>query len=50
MKLMFALLLLKYDFKLAPGDEPKPFFIATMAIPDTNLKVQFKSRAQTSFS
>ena len=44
MKLLFSLLLLRYDFKLAPGDEPKPFYIATMFIPDTTLKVQFKAR------
>jgi hypothetical protein len=45
MKLMFSLLLLKYDFKLAEGDTPRSMFIATMAIPDTFLKVQFKARS-----
>ncbi|KAI0024061.1 cytochrome P450 [Xylariomycetidae sp. FL0641] len=44
MKIMFALLLLKYDFKLVPGTKPQPFFIATMCIPDTKLKVLFKAR------
>ncbi|GKT88318.1 hypothetical protein Ct61P_06168 [Colletotrichum tofieldiae] len=45
MKLMFSLLLLRYDIKLAPGDEPSPWFIATMSIPDTALKVLFKARS-----
>ena len=40
---MFALLLLRYDFKLAPGDKPNPFYLATMCIPDTKLKVLFKA-------
>ncbi|KAI1850820.1 hypothetical protein JX265_013300 [Neoarthrinium moseri] len=30
MKIMFAKLLLRYDWKLAPGTKPEPFFIATM--------------------
>ncbi|CAH0039587.1 unnamed protein product, partial [Clonostachys solani] len=46
MKLIFCLLLLKYDIKLAPGDVPRGIFIATMAIPDTRLKVQFKARKE----
>ncbi|KAI0476569.1 cytochrome P450 [Xylariaceae sp. FL0804] len=44
MKIMFALLLLRYDWKLAPGTKPEPFYIATMCIPDTQLRVLFKSR------
>ncbi|KAH6682152.1 cytochrome P450 [Plectosphaerella plurivora] len=46
MKIMLSLLLLQYDFKLAPGDSPKPMMIGTMALPDTFLKVQFKARSE----
>ncbi|KFA52536.1 hypothetical protein S40293_09957 [Stachybotrys chartarum IBT 40293] len=46
MKLMLALLLLKYDFQLVPGTKPEPFYIATMFIPDTKLKVHFRARKQ----
>ncbi|KAJ4212369.1 hypothetical protein NW759_011757 [Fusarium solani] len=42
MKIIFAILLLKYDLKLAPGASPQPWFIGTMAIPDTTLEVLFK--------
>jgi hypothetical protein len=45
-KLIFCLLLLKYDIKLAPGDVPHGIYIATMAIPDTGLKVQFRARKE----
>jgi hypothetical protein len=45
MKLMFSLLLLRYDMKLAPGTKPKCFHIATMAVPDTKLPVLFRARA-----
>jgi hypothetical protein len=44
MKLMLAILLLKYDFRLVPGTKPEPFYIATMFIPDTKLKVHFRAR------
>lgn len=44
MKIMFATLLLKYDFKLAPGTKPKEIYVATMALPDTTLEVLFKAR------
>ncbi|RKK06614.1 hypothetical protein BFJ68_g16544 [Fusarium oxysporum] len=44
MKLMFSTLLLKYDFKLADGTAPGPWFLGTMVIPDTTLKVLFKAR------
>lgn len=37
-----ALLLLRYDIKLAPGDKPNPFYLATMCIPNTRLKVLVK--------
>lgn len=43
MKILFATLLLKYDFKLAPGARPKETRIGTMAIPDTKLEVLFKA-------
>jgi hypothetical protein len=45
MKLLFATLLLGYDFKLAPGTKPKELRIGTMAIPDTSLQVLFKAVA-----
>ena len=38
-RLVFA-----YDMKLAPGTGPKTMYIATMAVPDTQLKVMFKAR------
>lgn len=41
---MFAILLLNYDISLTPGAKPKELYIATMPIPDTTMKVQFKSR------
>ncbi|KAH9895453.1 cytochrome P450 [Xylariomycetidae sp. FL2044] len=44
MKILFSLLLLRYDWKLAAGTKPQPFFIATMCIPDINLKVLFRKR------
>lgn len=44
MKLMFATMLLRYDWKLAPGTSPKTMYIATMAVPDTKLEVLFKAR------
>lgn len=44
-KIMFARLLLRYDWKLARGTKPEPFFIATMCIPDTKLKVLFRQRS-----
>lgn len=44
MKLIFAVLLLNYDMKLAPGTAPGPWYLGTMAIPDTALRVLFKSR------
>ncbi|KAI1339109.1 cytochrome P450 [Xylariaceae sp. FL0016] len=44
MKIMFATLLLRYDWKLETGTKPEPFYIATMCIPDTKLKVLFKRR------
>lgn len=43
MKIIFAILLLKYDLKLALGASPQPWFIGTMAIPDTTLEVLFKA-------
>ncbi|ETS77970.1 hypothetical protein PFICI_10032 [Pestalotiopsis fici W106-1] len=46
MKIMFAQLLLRYELKLAPGTKPEPFFIATMCIPDTKLKVLFRKRSR----
>ncbi|KAI0144969.1 cytochrome P450 [Pestalotiopsis sp. NC0098] len=45
MKIMFAQLLLRYDWKLASGTKPEPFYIATMCIPDTELKVLFRRRS-----
>ncbi|OJJ01767.1 hypothetical protein ASPVEDRAFT_150556 [Aspergillus versicolor CBS 583.65] len=44
MKLMFALLLLRYNIQLVPGTAPQPFFIGTMPIPDTKLEVLFTTR------
>jgi len=44
MKMMLATLLLRYDMKLAPGTHPEPFFIGTMCMPDTKLKVLIKTR------
>ncbi|KAH8901728.1 cytochrome P450 [Thozetella sp. PMI_491] len=44
MKILFSLLLLRYDMKLVPGTKPQPFYIATMPIPDTQLQVLFKAR------
>lgn len=47
MKLLFAILLQKYVFKLAPGTKPKELRIGTMAIPDTSLQVLFKAVAHS---
>ena len=44
MKLMFAILLLRYDIRLKPDTKPQPFFIGTMSLPDTKLEVLFKAR------
>jgi hypothetical protein len=44
MKLMFATLLLRYDMKLAPGTAPKVRYLATMALPETQLPILFKVR------
>ncbi|KAK2808997.1 hypothetical protein FQN50_004271 [Emmonsiellopsis sp. PD_5] len=44
MKLMLASMLIRYDMKLSPGTAPKQTFIATMAVPDTELKVLLKRR------
>lgn len=41
---MFAALLLRYDFEFAPGIKPKEIYVATMALPDTTVKVLFKAR------
>lgn len=37
--MLFAAMLLRYDFKLAPGASPKQIYIGTMALPDTKLNV-----------
>ncbi|PGH14610.1 hypothetical protein AJ79_02945 [Helicocarpus griseus UAMH5409] len=44
MKLMLASMLLRYDMKLRPGTSPNQTYIATMAVPDTKLKVLLKRR------
>ncbi|PLN81947.1 cytochrome P450 [Aspergillus taichungensis] len=44
MKLMFAILLLRYDIRLKPDTKPQPFWIGTMSLPDTKLEVIFKAR------
>lgn len=44
MKIIFSLLLLRYDFKFADGVKAKPFYIATMSLPDTMVKVLFRQR------
>ncbi|KPI43088.1 Ent-kaurene oxidase [Cyphellophora attinorum] len=43
MKILFATLLLRYDFKLKSGAKPQEIRIGTMAIPDTTLEVLFKA-------
>ncbi|KIX10708.1 uncharacterized protein Z518_01792 [Rhinocladiella mackenziei CBS 650.93] len=42
MKLLFSLILLRYDLALEPGTGPKPIYVATMCLPDTKLKVLMK--------
>jgi len=46
MKLMFAILLLRYDISLVPGTKPKEIYVATMSLPDTTMEVLFKARPQ----
>jgi hypothetical protein len=46
MKILLSLLLLRYDFELRDGEKPAPFYLATMAIPDTKLEVLFKKRGE----
>ncbi|KAK2770182.1 hypothetical protein FQN53_005692 [Emmonsiellopsis sp. PD_33] len=44
MKLLLASMLIRYDMKLVPGTAPNQTFIATMAVPDTKLKILLKRR------
>ncbi|KAK2793981.1 hypothetical protein FQN52_000313 [Onygenales sp. PD_12] len=44
MKLLLASMLIRYDMKLIPGTAPNQTFIATMAVPDTKLKILLKRR------
>ncbi|KAI6872898.1 hypothetical protein KC343_g725 [Hortaea werneckii] len=44
MKLMFAILVSRYDVMLAPGTGPKPWRVGTMSLPDTELQVFFREK------
>jgi cytochrome P450 len=44
MKVMLAIFISRYEIKAVPGTAPKQTFLATMAIPDTQLKTLVKRR------
>lgn len=44
MKIMLAILISRYEIKAVPGTAPKQTFVATMVIPDTQLKTLVKRR------
>jgi len=46
MKIILSMILLRYDLKFADGVKPREFFIATMAITDTNTEVLVRRRKE----
>ena len=44
LKLMVALIIMKYDVKLE-GPHPEPMWIVTTSLPDPNAEVSFRRRA-----